>query len=76
MREDRRSSWGSRSTPSARASPTPRPTRSSRRTRPSSRRRGGYALPTLWIGETQIVGAQPAEKLEEALNGALARAGS
>jgi len=37
---------------------------------------GGFALPTLWIGESPIVGAQPREKLEEALQGALARAGS
>jgi predicted DsbA family dithiol-disulfide isomerase/uncharacterized membrane protein len=37
---------------------------------------GGFALPTLWIGEEQIVGAQPQERLEEALEGALARAGS
>jgi predicted DsbA family dithiol-disulfide isomerase len=37
---------------------------------------GGFALPTLWIGDTPIVGAQPREKLEEALQGALAHAGS
>ena len=37
---------------------------------------GGFALPTLWIGEVQIVGAQPQERLEEAFEGALARAGS
>jgi predicted DsbA family dithiol-disulfide isomerase/uncharacterized membrane protein len=37
---------------------------------------GGFALPTLWIGETPVVGAQPRERLEEALRGALARAGS
>jgi predicted DsbA family dithiol-disulfide isomerase len=37
---------------------------------------GGFALPTLWIGETSIVGAQPRERLEEALEGALAGAGS
>jgi predicted DsbA family dithiol-disulfide isomerase/uncharacterized membrane protein len=37
---------------------------------------GGFALPTLWIGEVQIVGAQPKERIEEALEGAMARAGS
>jgi uncharacterized membrane protein/predicted DsbA family dithiol-disulfide isomerase len=37
---------------------------------------GGFALPTLWIGETPIVGAQPRERLEAALEGALAGAGS
>jgi predicted DsbA family dithiol-disulfide isomerase/uncharacterized membrane protein len=37
---------------------------------------GGFALPTLWIGDVQIVGAQPKERLEEAVEGALARAGS
>jgi predicted DsbA family dithiol-disulfide isomerase/uncharacterized membrane protein len=37
---------------------------------------GGFALPTLWIGETSIVGAQPRERLEEALESAMARAGS
>ena len=37
---------------------------------------GGFALPTLWIGDVQIVGAQPKERLQEALEGALARAGS
>jgi predicted DsbA family dithiol-disulfide isomerase len=36
----------------------------------------GYALPTLWIGEVQIVGAQPRERLEQALERAMARAGS
>ena len=37
---------------------------------------GGFALPTLWIGEVQIVGAQDKARLEEALDGAMARAGS
>jgi uncharacterized membrane protein/predicted DsbA family dithiol-disulfide isomerase len=37
---------------------------------------GGFALPTLWIGEVQIVGAQPQERIEEAFAGAMARAGS
>jgi len=37
---------------------------------------GGFALPTLWIGETPVVGAQPHERLEEALQSALTRAGS
>ncbi len=37
---------------------------------------GGYALPTLWIGDVQLVGAQPQERLEEAFEGALTRAGS
>jgi protein-disulfide isomerase len=37
---------------------------------------GGFALPTLWIGEVQIVGAQPEERIEEAFQGAMARAGS
>jgi predicted DsbA family dithiol-disulfide isomerase len=36
----------------------------------------GYALPTIWIGERQFVGAQPAEVLAAALHDALARAGS
>jgi predicted DsbA family dithiol-disulfide isomerase/uncharacterized membrane protein len=36
---------------------------------------GGYALPTLWIGEQRLVGAQPRDALEQALNQALARAG-
>ena len=37
---------------------------------------GGYALPTIWIGEEQIIGAQPREALQKALEGALARNGS
>jgi protein-disulfide isomerase/uncharacterized membrane protein len=37
---------------------------------------GGYALPTIWIGEEQIVGAQPRESLAKALGDALARTGS
>ncbi len=37
---------------------------------------GGYALPTLWIGDEQIVGAQPGEALEGAIARALARVGS
>jgi predicted DsbA family dithiol-disulfide isomerase/uncharacterized membrane protein len=36
----------------------------------------GYALPTIWIGEHQLVGAQPREVLADALNEALSRAGS
>jgi uncharacterized membrane protein/predicted DsbA family dithiol-disulfide isomerase len=36
---------------------------------------GGYALPTIWIGEQQLVGAQPKEALEQALSRALARVG-
>ncbi len=35
---------------------------------------GGYALPTIWIGDDEIVGAQPAEVLATALEGAIARA--
>jgi uncharacterized membrane protein/predicted DsbA family dithiol-disulfide isomerase len=37
---------------------------------------GGYALPTLWFGEVQLVGAQSRERLEQALASAMARAGS
>jgi uncharacterized membrane protein/predicted DsbA family dithiol-disulfide isomerase len=37
---------------------------------------GGYALPTIWINEQQMVGAQPREVLQAALDAALARAGS
>jgi uncharacterized membrane protein/predicted DsbA family dithiol-disulfide isomerase len=37
---------------------------------------GGYALPTLWIDERELVGAQPREVLANALHEALARAGS
>jgi uncharacterized membrane protein/predicted DsbA family dithiol-disulfide isomerase len=37
---------------------------------------GGFALPTLWIGDEQVVGAQPGEALEGAIERALARAGS
>jgi predicted DsbA family dithiol-disulfide isomerase/uncharacterized membrane protein len=36
---------------------------------------GGYALPTIWIGERRLVGAQPREALAKALEQALARAG-
>ena len=37
---------------------------------------GGYALPTLWVGEVQLVGAQPQERIEDAVEAAMARAGS
>ncbi len=37
---------------------------------------GGYALPTIWFGEQQVVGAQPVEALEKALDDAMAKAGS
>ncbi|HEY3819516.1 MAG TPA: thioredoxin domain-containing protein [Polyangiaceae bacterium] len=37
---------------------------------------GGFALPTLWVGEVQLVGAQPQERIEEAVDRELARAGS
>jgi len=37
---------------------------------------GGFALPTLWIGEVQVVGAQPQERIEEAFDRAMVRAGS
>lgn len=37
---------------------------------------GGFALPTLWVDETQLVGAQPGDRLEEALEKALSRVGS
>jgi uncharacterized membrane protein/predicted DsbA family dithiol-disulfide isomerase len=36
---------------------------------------GGVALPTLWIGEVQLVGAQPARTLTVTLDRALAHAG-
>ena len=39
------------------------------------REAGGYALPTIWIDETELVGAQPPEALAKALDEALARAG-
>jgi len=35
---------------------------------------GGYALPTIWIGDLEFVGEQPAEVLANALEGAVARA--
>jgi uncharacterized membrane protein/predicted DsbA family dithiol-disulfide isomerase len=35
---------------------------------------GGYALPTVWIGDRELVGAQPAGVLASALEGAVARA--
>jgi len=34
---------------------------------------GGYALPTIWIDQRKLVGAQPAEALASALDAALAR---
>jgi uncharacterized membrane protein/predicted DsbA family dithiol-disulfide isomerase len=37
---------------------------------------GGFALPTIWIGETRFVGAQSHEELEKALDKAIAHAGS
>jgi protein-disulfide isomerase len=37
---------------------------------------GGFALPTLWVDEVQMVGAQPKEALQQALEEAVARAGS
>ena len=37
---------------------------------------GGFALPTLWVGDVQLVGAQSQETIEEAFEGAMARAGS
>jgi protein-disulfide isomerase len=37
---------------------------------------GGFALPTIWIGDTRFVGAQTRESLEKALDRAIARAGS
>lgn len=37
---------------------------------------GGFALPTIWIGDTRFVGAQTREALEKALDTAIARAGS
>ncbi len=36
---------------------------------------GGYALPTIWIEELQLVGAQPTEAFASALDSALARHG-
>jgi uncharacterized membrane protein/protein-disulfide isomerase len=36
---------------------------------------GGFALPTIWIGERQLIGAQTREALAKALDEALARAG-
>jgi protein-disulfide isomerase/uncharacterized membrane protein len=37
---------------------------------------GGFALPTIWIDETQLVGAQPGDRIEEAVDAALSKAGS
>jgi protein-disulfide isomerase len=37
---------------------------------------GGYALPTIWIGDRQIIGSQPKEELEKALDAAMRGAGS
>ena len=37
---------------------------------------GGYALPTIWIGDRQIIGSQPREELEKALEAAMRGAGS
>ena len=37
---------------------------------------GGFALPTLWIGEQELVGAQEQDSLAKALDDALAKAGS
>jgi protein-disulfide isomerase len=37
---------------------------------------GGFALPTIWIGETQLVGAQSQEAIEQALTEAEKKAGS
>ena len=37
---------------------------------------GGFALPTIWIGDQQLVGAQSAAALSAAIETALARAGS
>lgn len=37
---------------------------------------GGFALPTIWIGDRQLVGLQPRDVLEKAIDTALARAGS
>lgn len=37
---------------------------------------GGYALPTIWIGERELVGAQTGTILAKTLEDALARAGS
>jgi protein-disulfide isomerase len=37
---------------------------------------GGFALPTLWIDGKSLVGAQPGEAIERALDTALAHAGS
>lgn len=37
---------------------------------------GGFALPTIWIGDTRFIGAQSRELLEKALDRAIARAGS
>jgi uncharacterized membrane protein/predicted DsbA family dithiol-disulfide isomerase len=37
---------------------------------------GGFALPTIWVGDRQLVGAQPPEALAQAIDDALSRAGS
>lgn len=37
---------------------------------------GGFALPTIWIGETRFIGAQTRDALEKALDHAIAHAGS
>jgi uncharacterized membrane protein/predicted DsbA family dithiol-disulfide isomerase len=37
---------------------------------------GGYALPTIWVDENELVGSQPAGVLQSTIDAALARAGS
>ena len=37
---------------------------------------GGLGLPTVWVGNTKLEGAQPEESIEQAVDQALARAGS
>jgi len=36
---------------------------------------GGYALPTIWVGDTLLIGAQPREHVAEVVHAALAHAG-
>ena len=37
---------------------------------------GGYALPTIWVNNDALIGAQSREELENAIDGALAHMGS
>jgi protein-disulfide isomerase len=44
--------------------------------RATFRAAGGYALPTIWIGVQELVGAQPADALQKVIDAARTRVGS